>query len=412
MPTELPPLLMMSEDESSFRYQTLVERCPRIVEGVIRDCGDQLSEGKIDSLRKLAAGMRDAGKGVMPKLRHVHGDGESAPESFSSVAPFVGGPWRASPWLHGECYLYHVMYEVCDIFGSNQGFDFFALEKQKSAEGAKSTMVAAAERMAGWPARADLLRGQVVDLLKGSLWGNRVDLALFGSGDQSRFVASDDSNIVHDDSEVVADLLCGLRAKEGCAREVHLVADNYGLEIFSDLVLLTFLVSRGLADRAVIHLKVWPYFVSDARVEDVQGMLGWLRGAGQPVALREFGAQCAGLVAEGKLVLSNHQFWNSPNDYRALPADIVRTLRSACVVLVKGDLNYRKLVGDRHWPHDTPFATAVDYFPAPVAALRTLKSEVVVGVAAARERAVIDSQGWPKWAVCGDFAVLQFAPGQ
>ena len=47
---------------------------------------------------------------------------------------------------------------------------------------------------------------------------------------------------------------------------------------------------------------------------------------------------------------------------------------------MKGDLNYRRLVGDRLWPPTTPFADVTAYFPGPVAALRTLKSDVIVGL--------------------------------
>jgi Damage-control phosphatase ARMT1-like domain len=49
---------------------------------------------------------------------------------------------------------------------------------------------------------------------------------------------------------------------------------------------------------------------------------------------------------------------------------------SSAMVFVKGDANYRRLLGDRTWPLDTPFGDVVSYFPVPVCALRTLKAEV------------------------------------
>ena len=39
-----------------------------------------------------------------------------------------------------------------------------------------------------------------------------------------------------------------------------------------------------------------------------------------------------------------------------------------------------RLVGDCTWPATTPFSTTASYFPAPVVTLRTLKSDVVVGI--------------------------------
>ena len=46
------------------------------------------------------------------------------------------------------------------------------------------------------------------------------------------------------------------------------------------------------------------------------------------------------------------------------------------MVFVKGDANYRRLLGDRKWATDTPFQDVVSYFPVPICALRTLKAEV------------------------------------
>jgi hypothetical protein len=50
-------------------------------------------------------------------------------------------------------------------------------------------------------------------------------------------------------------------------------------------------------------------------------------------------------------------------------------------VIVKGDANYRRTVGDAVWPEITPFADVTAYFPAPLLALRTLKSDPIVGLA-------------------------------
>jgi hypothetical protein len=90
--------------------------------------------------------------------------------------------------------------------------------------------------------------------------------------------------------------------------------------------------------------------------------------------------------------------------------DLYNELASHSRLLIfKGDLNYRKLVGDRMWPHDTPFGVALGGFaPAPFVALRTLKAEVVVGLSSKtidriREQFGDDTQ----WMVSGEYAVVQ-----
>ena len=74
--------------------------------------------------------------------------------------------------------------------------------------------------------------------------------------------------------------------------------------------------------------------------------------------------------------------------------------------MFKGDLNYRKLVGDRTWAVDTPFATALHGFrPGPLCVLRTLKCNTVAGVAAeAAARAAAEDD---TWMVSGKWAVIQ-----
>ena len=91
----------------------------------------------------------------------------------------------------------------------------------------------------------------------------------------------------------------------------------------------------------------------------------------------------------------------------AAAPDLHRHLAAADLLLFKGDLNYRKLLGDRMWPAHTPFATALCGFaPAPLLALRTLKSETLAGVAASRVEAAQAAD--PAWNVNGSTAVIQF----
>ena len=88
-----------------------------------------------------------------------------------------------------------------------------------------------------------------------------------------------------------------------------------------------------------------------------------------------------GHIAAGELLPRAHWSSASPLFYYEMPGDLHAELARMDLVIVKGDANYRRLLGDAHWPHETPFADVVSYFPAPVVALRTFKSEVAVGLA-------------------------------
>ena len=66
--------------------------------------------------------------------------------------------------------------------------------------------------------------------------------------------------------------------------------------------------------------------------------------------------------------------------FREMPVHLHKELASAGLVLVKGDVNYRRLLDDRHWPPTTRMEAVCAYFPAPFVALRTLKGEIMAGL--------------------------------
>ena len=72
---------------------------------------------------------------------------------------------------------------------------------------------------------------------------------------------------------------------------------------------------------------------------------------------------------------------------------------------MKGDLNYRRLVGDNYWPATDSFAALTTYFPGPVVTLRTLKSDVVVGL---EKSAVAELDAAENtWRVSGTHGLIQ-----
>ena len=74
--------------------------------------------------------------------------------------------------------------------------------------------------------------------------------------------------------------------------------------------------------------------------------------------------------------------------------------------MLKGDANYRRLLGDRHWPHDTPFGVVAAAVPCPLLALRTCKAGLVVGVPPDVEARAAARHG--DWLTSGGYGVAQF----
>merc|ERR1711893_465069 len=69
-------------------------------------------------------------------------------------------------------------------------------------------------------------------------------------------------------------------------------------------------------------------------------------------------------------------FWTYPHDFSLMRKDdptLYSQLSEANLLIFKGDLNYRKLVGDLAWsPTDTFVESLQDFNPAPLVSLRTL----------------------------------------
>ncbi|WP_204053433.1 ARMT1-like domain-containing protein, partial [Microbispora rosea] len=120
------------------------------------------------------------------------------------------------------------------------------------------------------------------------------------------------------------------------------------------------------------------------------------------------GARLWTAMEEGRLKLRAHPFACAPLPYAEMPDDLREEFASASLTIMKGDLNYRRLVGDRMWAASTPFAAVTGYFPGPVVALRTLKSDALAGVPE-RTLAELDAPGRP-WRTTGTHAMVQARP--
>jgi hypothetical protein len=170
-----------------------------------------------------------------------------------------------------------------------------------------------------------------------------------------------------------------------------------------DLALIDGLLADGLAGEVYLHLKPQPFFVSDAMPKDVLDGLAALESGGRAAAALADRVQT--YLADGRLRLVTHWLYTTSLFYFQLPDDLRADLAAAGLVIVKGDANYRRLLGDAHWPPTTPFARAVAYFPAPLVTLRTMKSELIVGLAEGQaERLAAED---PAWLVNGQRGVVQ-----
>ena len=241
-----------------------------------------------------------------------------------------------------------------------------------------------------------------------ALWGNRIDLSYAPSSERGTDINPEDL-LVDDREQLLADLVetntpSGIYSN---AQPVFIVADNAGSELAMDLVLADCLL-RHVTPRVVICLKSHPTFVSDATPEDVWMMLREMAQRGERIAA--LAERLQGHWRGGRLRFPPHPYWNSSHLLWDLPSALRRSFNAARLVVIKGDANYRRTVGDALWPAHTPFAEVLDYLDAPTLCLRTLKSDPVVGLPSAETAAALDRAIDPEWRVNGKRGVIQFKP--
>jgi len=240
-------------------------------------------------------------------------------------------------------------------------------------------------------------------LLLIALWGNRADLSLWPAGETGAHTPDNPTEafLLADDSDAV---IAHLR-RAAAPRRVDFLTDNAGFELVCDLALADFLLATGTAQKIIFHLKAHPTFVSDALADDVRDTFAFLATLGGDAA--QFSARLTAHLTHNRLQLRPDFFWNSPLVFWEMPPDLRRNLSAACLVISKGDANYRRLLGDCHWAFDTPFSDVVGYFPAPLVALRTFKSEVAAGLPSAAPESL--SRQDPAWLTNGKRGVIQFS---
>jgi hypothetical protein len=178
-----------------------------------------------------------------------------------------------------------------------------------------------------------------------------------------------------------------------------------GIELISDLCLADILLTFGSAGQVRIHPKPYPMFVSDAIVPDISRTLTWLQREGTPDLL-SFSERLQSHLEHSRMDVRAESFWASPCSLWEMPHDLRGMLGESRLVIFKGDLNYRRMLGDRHWPFATPFKDIVSYFPAALLALRTCKAELACGLEAGQADRLGEID--PSWLTDGDWGMIQF----
>ncbi|KAK0636385.1 putative UPF0364 protein [Bombardia bombarda] len=463
-----------TSDPTSFAYPTARSRWPIIITQAIDDAyrtvgaceeGPKKEEGKkiVEELARLKYEVQHD-----RPLTPIRDDGYADVAIYNKELEQLGSPaWLNVPWLYTECYLFRRINTSFTLSQHWKNYDVFARQKISTFRSSRPAVLELAARYkdlvtqvrahkeSKQPADEEAERILFMEMCEICLWGNATDLSLLTNltyediqklqGSEARKAA--EQNILVNDLPAAYELLLKAKKSGKKERQVDIVLDNAGFELYVDLILAGYLLSAGLATSVVLHPKSMPWFVSDVLPSDFGMLLNALAGPRHfyetpteedqlqdktPKALEEkevedlqfLFAEWSTFHGEGQLRMRPNRFWTHPGSFWRLPyeaKDLYEDLKESELVIFKGDLNYRKLTGDAKWDSTTPFVKAIGPLGpgsgVNVMALRTCKADVVVGLKPGEDEKLRQLEGGGgdsgarKWAWSGKWAVVSFSDG-
>jgi Damage-control phosphatase ARMT1-like domain len=455
------PLLSIPEPICSnipgtWAYDTMTRRVnDEILQRTIEDCSDDFESPTFQTIQHqfqlLRNELRNASSTVLTHLTKPI-DYETNLERqkeynewYNLLDPFIqkNDTWLATPWLITEFYVYRRLMDVLQYWTPNTpGYHYDPFIKSKrngliSSIGSTEVMLSRMFQLlpdsipssssstttttttTTEAASSRLQHQEAFDIaIQIALWGNKMDLSLWPADTSnskmdvfSTILEKAHENLLHDDTTQLSNYCQTLYQKGGGI--IDIIIDNAGFELITDLTLGQYLIQSGIAKIVTFQLKSHPTFVSDALEKDLIETIEYFQQQDpmQYPAVVQAGHQWEQLIQNGQFQCHEDNFWVQPYAMWDMTEPLRTDLQQRCdLVFVKGDANYRRLLGDRKWEYHASFRDVVgSYFPCPICALRTLKAEIGCGMIMEQTNraAALD----PNWMTNGRFGVIQFGSG-
>ncbi|HEX9060552.1 MAG TPA: damage-control phosphatase ARMT1 family protein [Clostridia bacterium] len=371
----MKPDFIRGTDKDSFAWYTITQRLPYIIDAVIKS--NVYNHRQVEKLEEL--------KGEIP-------NGNLSTLHFNSCRDefFLNdrNNWLEVPFIFAEFYFYKRLLECTEYFET--ALDPFEKTKKDSLESKKDEIICAVNAVFK---SEDLFK----KLLYLNLWSNSADLSQINKMDSS-FRHDNQDKILIDHSEEVCKLF-----KQRLA-QTDIILDNAGFELSMDLILSFFLLESKVSDMIYLHAKKYPIFVSDVTEADIKYTLNFFLQVCDS-KLMKIGERIYNYIRNGKIVISTDAFWTLPCSFINFDEAMKKHFENSDLTIIKGDLNYRRIVEDRKWDHTIDFNSITKYFPSNLLVIRTLKSEVVVGLDIETVKRLNAKE--KNWLTSGDYGILQ-----
>ncbi len=399
----MPPLPepQRANARERYAYPSVTERLPAIGRRMLSE--NCFPTGLNARLEALFAGIPASGIVMLEDAQ-----APDFPVWQEVIVPLLGMNWLDIPWFFAEVYFYRRILDISGYFSSGDtcGVDPFLYQKQEGLKSELADVRRVVSLLDHWQSPNLPDTEAMLEVLLASLWGNQVDLSLWPVDESGRSARSGEQ---HNANRLILDDAPAATAaflNSPKPRRLQVLVDNAGLELVYDLVLADLVLSRALVERVTLQVKFHPTFVSDATRGDINWMINILLGDSDPRVVA-FACRLSAFLDNGQLEIKDPVFWTTPLPLWEMPAELSETLGRASLIISKGDANYRRLLGDRLWDPSIPLNQILTYLPAPLLALRVIKSDLIVGMPADQ----IDSlyRLDPHWMINGQWSIMQAA---
>ena len=351
-----PTTFFSTSQLDSFAYFTIKERFPKIY--------NDYCSGNFDDFIEYTT--------VEDALKNIFKQNECSDLSFiqGKETKTLKDFFESEPFFESEVLFYHVLLAQKEYFKNKN--DFFAIKKDTDYTNEHDSYRKELENLFNQGNYYQNIKDQREKflsqqrdfraILNYSLTANTGDLS------QLEINRPDSVRILHDDTDKCFNFIISKKHKR-----FDIICDNSGAELFSDIYLAVFMIIHNYVNKVVLHVKSYPYFVSDATIDDFGRLVNILTE-------NKSNSQLLELLSKKKIEVKTHKFWTEAKYFYELPKDLGINKNSTDLLIVKGDLNYRRLVGDKNWKTTDSFEKRCLIKDIPVIAPRVLKSDVLVGV--------------------------------
>lgn len=257
------------------------------------------------------------------------------------------------------------------------------------------------------------------DILNRSLDSNTYDLSQLKGMEWNETKADDE------DKKGITDVIEYLTSpKNKQERNVNYLVDNAGVEFFVDLLLGYCLLKDPniRINKVVYHVNVLPIFVSDVIGNDLEFTLKVIKDFISSSTTIEVSrkdcylnalASIEKIFKDGLAHIEPDFIWNMPTAYNNISRkkDIfMKNQDNVDLLIVKGDLNYRRLCGDMTWSYKTKLEKLTKYIQCPTLVIRSFKSNLVIDYD--RVKYHRHSEEDTDWKTGGKYGVIAFMKKQ